>query len=43
MKLEALQAGAAAIVVNGLHRDTNEAIELGLPVTITREFRAMSQ
>lgn len=30
--LEARNAGAAAITVNGLHRDTGELIELGLPV-----------
>jgi regulator of RNase E activity RraA len=30
--LEARHAGAAAIVVNGLHRDTDDLIEIGLPV-----------
>jgi regulator of RNase E activity RraA len=30
--IEALHAGAAAMVVNGLHRDTDELIDLGLPV-----------
>ncbi|HWL43732.1 MAG TPA: hypothetical protein VNQ73_12360 [Ilumatobacter sp.] len=30
--LEAAHAGAAAMVVNGLHRDTEELTELGLPV-----------
>lgn len=32
MALEARQAGAAAIVINGLHRDTEELIEIDLPV-----------
>lgn len=30
--LEALHAGAAAMVVNGLHRDTHELLDLELPV-----------
>jgi 4-hydroxy-4-methyl-2-oxoglutarate aldolase len=30
--LEARKAGAAAMIANGLHRDTDELIELGLPV-----------
>ncbi|MBI5651435.1 MAG: RraA family protein, partial [Chloroflexi bacterium] len=30
--LEARHAGAAALVVNGLHRDTDDLIEIGLPV-----------
>lgn len=30
--IEAFHAGAAAMVVNGLHRDTSELIDIGLPV-----------
>lgn len=30
--IEALHAGAAAMIVNGLHRDTGDLIEIGLPV-----------